>query len=240
MAEPENLIIRTWTQDAWTFVRERSVTIDMTAGEKLCRDGDPFTHFIFPQTGILSVLSAVAGERAVEVLSVGREGFFGLPLLSYGLNCEGDVVGLVSGSATHVPRINLQEAFTQYSCVRQSMLRYGRFLDQILMQAIACAKNNRADRSIALWLLTAMDRLQHADIPITHETLSNLLGLRRATVTTALSKFAREGIVETERGVIRISDRARLEPLGGEYYRKWRGAFEELSVIIPVFMPPFP
>ena len=239
MAEPENLIIQTWTQDAWAFVKERSVTVDMVAGETLCRDGDPFTHFIFPQTGILSILSAVAGERAVEVLSVGREGFVGLPLLSYGLECDGDVVGLVPGSATYVPRINFQEAFVRFSCVRQSMMRYGRFLDRVLMQAIACAKNSRADRSIALWLLTAMDRLQAAEIPITHETLSNLLGLRRATITTALSKLAHEGIVKTERGTIRITDRDRLEPLGGEYYRKWRSAYEELSVVLPDFMPPF-
>jgi len=236
--ETTNLIIRTWSEEAWNFVRDRSVTTEIAAGEILCRDGQPFTHFIFPHSSILTVQSSIEGMRPVEMMAIGREGFVGLPMLGYGSSSEGDVIGLISGSATYVPRLILREAFHQFLCIRMSMMRYGRFSTQTLMQSVVCAKSHHVDRVIAFWLLKAVERLQSPDVPITHEILSNLFGLRRATVTTTLSKFAQEGILETSRGVIHILSRERLEAYSGEFYAKWRRDFAELKEALPVEAPP--
>ena len=78
-----------------------------------------------------------------------------------------------------------------------------------------------------------MERLPSPDIPITHEVLSNLLSLRRATVTTTLSKFAHEGILETSRGVIHILSREQLETYSGEFYARWSRSFAELKEALP-------
>ena len=235
-----NLVIRTWSEEAWDFIRDRSVTAEITAGEVLSRDSQPFEHFVFPHSGMLTVQSAFEGMRPIEMTAIGREGYAGLATLNFGCLCEGDIICLVTGSATYVPRLILREAFNRFVCVRMSMVRYGRFSTQSLMQSVVCAKNHRADQVIAFWLLKAMERLQSPDIPITHEVLSNLLSLRRATVTTTLSKFAQEGILETSRGVIHILNREQLEANGGEFYARWSRSFAELKEDLPVDAPPLP
>ena len=234
MRETTNLIIRTWSEEAWKFVRDRSVATEIAAGEMLCLDGQPFTHFVFPHSGILTVQSTVEGMRPVEVMAIGREGIVGLPIVGFGNLCEGDVICLVSGRASYVPRLILREAYHQFDSVRMSMTRYDRFSTQTLMQSVACAKSHRADRFIAFWLLKATDRLQSPHVPITHEVLSNLFGLRRATVTTTLSKFAQEGILQTSRGVIHILSREQLEAYSGDFYAKWSKSFAELNEALPV------
>ena len=121
-----------------------------------------------------------------------------------------------------------------------SMLRYGRFLLQTLMQTVAGMRSHSAERRIAQWLLISSDKLQSATIPITHETLAGLLGLRRATVTTALAGFVGAGSLETGRGLVRIARREQLETDAGEHYRKWHAAFEELNKSLPVDFPSYP
>ena len=193
----------------------------MVAGETLCRDGDPFTHFIFPQTGILSILSAVAGERAVEVLSVGREGFVGPAAIVIrarmrrrrrrvcAWQCHVCAAHQLSGGVCAVQlRAPIDDALRQVP-------GRGPHAGNRLREEQPCRS---VDSAVAADRHGTDCRLRK--IPVTHETLSNLLGLRRATITTALSKLAHEGIVKTERGTIRITDRDRLEPLGGEYYRE--------------------
>ena len=142
-----NLVIRTWSESAWDFVRDRSVTAEIAAGEVLSRDGQPFKNFVFPHSGMLTVQSAFEGMRSIEMMAIGREGFAGLATLNFGSLCEGDIIGLIPGSATYVPRLILREAFNRFICVRMSMVRYGRFSTQSLMQSVVCARTIAPIRS---------------------------------------------------------------------------------------------
>ena len=232
MGESDNLILRSLTMEAWAFLIERSVTTRIGVGEVLCRDGKPLSHVIFPQSGILSALAAPGGNRGTEMISVGREGFIGLPHLTAAGTCEGDIKVLVSGNATFVPFISLNEAQRRFSCVRQSMSRYSMFLLRSLMQTVACERSHDAEQRVALWLLTAMEKLQSPSIPITHEMLSNLLGLRRATVTTVLAGLAENRGVKAGRGVVHVANVKQLETRSCGCYRKWQSAYSELKTSV--------
>ena len=233
MKNPENLVIRTWTEDAWAFVKKRSLTIEFSVGENLCLDGEPVTHFIFPQSGILTSMDVSQAGQSIEMHSAGREGIVGMLKVLAGGNCEGNTAGLIAGRATLVPCQHLHDAAEQFACVDASMMRYGRFAVKTLMRSIASVRSQSAEQQIALWLLMAADRLGSPDIPMTHDRLAKLLGMRRATVSTTLSKFAREGCLQTGRGVTHILNPDGLQPIAGQYYRKWHDAFEELASPLP-------
>ena len=53
------------------------------------------------------------------------------------------------------------------------------------------------------------------DLPLTHEFLSLMLGVRRSGVTEALHVLEGVKIVRTSRGRIHVLDRARLEEIAG-------------------------
>jgi CRP-like cAMP-binding protein len=71
---------------------------------------------------------------------------------------------------------------------------------------------------LARWLLMCHDRLDGDDIPITHEFLSMMLGVRRAGVTTATHVLEGNGLIRAKRGVITILDREKLEGLADNAY----------------------
>ena len=61
----------------------------------------------------------------------------------------------------------------------------------------------------------AHDRIDGDDLPITHEALSSMLGVRRSGITVVASGLQDAGLVRVSRGRITILDRAGLERQAG-------------------------
>jgi hypothetical protein len=63
------------------------------------------------------------------------------------------------------------------------------------------------------------DRLGADEFPLTHEYLSEMLGVRRPSVTVAAGALRQAGLIEYHRGVVTILDRPRLEEAACECNR---------------------
>jgi hypothetical protein len=95
------------------------------------------------------------------------------------------------------------------------------FLRAILVQASQCGACNLCHpfmQRLARWLLMAQDR-SSAELPITHDALARLLGVRRATVSEAIESLEPRGVLMQARGLIRIRDRDHLERAACSCYR---------------------
>ena len=64
----------------------------------------------------------------------------------------------------------------------------------------------------------AQDRIQVGQLPLTHEFLSLMLGVRRAGVTVALKALRNEDFISYRRGEITINDRKGMTRVAGEAY----------------------
>ena len=84
------------------------------------------------------------------------------------------------------------------------------FMNQISSTALSNGTSSIEER-LARWLLMAHDRLDDDAIPLTHEFLSLMLGVRRAGVTVALNALERKGVISLARGQILITDREGLK-----------------------------
>lgn len=76
----------------------------------------------------------------------------------------------------------------------------------------------RTDIRLARWLLMAHDRIGDDTLPLTHEFLSLMLGVRRPGVTEALNVLRKQGLISYQRGQITVKDRKRLERTAGDAY----------------------
>ena len=65
----------------------------------------------------------------------------------------------------------------------------------------------------------ADDRIDGNELPLTHEFLSMMLGVRRSGVTLALQALVRDGLISTRRSKITIVDRKALEKNANGAYR---------------------
>ncbi len=64
----------------------------------------------------------------------------------------------------------------------------------------------------------AHDRMTSDAVPLTHEFLAVMLGVRRAGVTVAIHGFERRGLVTTRRGQLTLVNRAGIEEIAGSFY----------------------
>ncbi len=64
----------------------------------------------------------------------------------------------------------------------------------------------------------AHDRIGDDTIPLTHEFLSIMLGVRRAGVTDALNALRKQDLISYARGQITVKDRKGLKRAAGEAY----------------------
>ena len=88
---------------------------------------------------------------------------------------------------------------------------------QMAHTALANGRHTLTQR-LARWLLMSQDRLERDEIPLTHEFLSLMLGVRRPGVTEALHLLEGEHIVKAVRGSVTILDRAKLEAVASDSY----------------------
>jgi hypothetical protein len=99
-----------------------------------------------------------------------------------------------------------------------------------LQHVAACNGLHPVEARLARWLLELHDRTEGPIMSVTQETLSQLLGVRRTTVTLMVAKLRAVGAIRSDRrGLIEI-DRARLEETTCECYRIMR---RETDRIVP-------
>jgi CRP-like cAMP-binding protein len=99
------------------------------------------------------------------------------------------------------------------------MLRFTEGILNLSAQTAACNRLHSIEQRCARWLLMTVDRVQSNQIPITHEFLSSMLGVRRAGVTVTAGELQRSGLIRYDRGRLTIVDGQGLESAACECRR---------------------
>ncbi len=74
----------------------------------------------------------------------------------------------------------------------------------------------------------AQDRVGGNELPLTHEFLAMMLGVRRPGVTIALNLLEKQGVIQTNRGITEIVDRVGLEENANGGYGPPEAEFKRL------------
>ena len=223
--EIRNRVLLSLRPAAQEFLKARLVTRQIFAGEVIYKDGAAFTHAVFPHSGVLSLMAHMQDGRSVEKTSVGLEGFLGFVLVMGGSKAISTSTVQVPGYASWLLLSDLHEALGEFECVRETMLRYAAALIAQLMETVACNKLHSAEQRVARWLLQTQDRVASENFELTQQALSEVLGVRRATVNQACSDFQRAGILHYSRGSMMVADRQALEGRACECYARIKGAW---------------
>lgn len=150
---------------------------------------------------------------------IGSEGIIGLSVL-LGREMSGQqVIVQAMLTALRMTSVDFKVAFEQSTAVRNVTLRYTGTLLEIASQTAACNRLHSLKERCARWLLMMYDRLQSDAMPLTHEFLSVMLGVRRSRVTESAGELQRLGLIRYYRGQVNILDHAALTATACECYR---------------------
>jgi CRP-like cAMP-binding protein len=185
------------------------------------------TEVIFPGSGtVLGVLALFPDRKPVETALVGCEGavgaLFGPQTADSGMRIQ--VIG--PGTLIRIPSDPFGEALAASPGLRAGMARYIAALLAQSQYATACTALYPVEARACRWMLTLQDRMGDRALPVTQETLADLLGVRRTTITRVVAALEERGLVRHRRGRIIVMDRAGLERASSPTHHLVRRRFE--------------
>jgi len=203
-------------------------------GSALYETGTAPDFAYFPTSSIVSVLSPMKDGASPEVAVIGNDGMVGIALVMGGAGTT--TTRAVVQSAGHGYRMRarvLQDAAENNAPLRHLLLRYAQSLITQMSQSAACNRFHSVDQQVCRLLLTCMDRWASNRLSLTHERMSNLLGVRREGVTGASGSLAAAGLISYRRGCVTVLDRTGLEARVCECYDVVKSEVDRLLPITP-------
>lgn len=172
----------------------------------------------FMDAGIASVVAVQSDDTKVEVGLIGCEGMSGTAVVMGGDQSPHSTYIQVAGEGQRMPANELRKAMDASHSLRPLLLKFVQvFMTQTAHTAIANARAH-IDRRLARWILMAHDRTGDKNLPLTHEFLALMLGVRRAGVTEALQSLKRRKLIDGHRNHVVVLNRRGIERAAGNAY----------------------
>ena len=209
-----NAILAKLPAEEFSTLRPLMSRMCLVPEQRLIESGQTTEHAFFIEEGIASLMDEPEdGSPGVQVAMIGREGMVGGLALLGGAESYACTMVQVPGPALRITVANLVRCFGECPALRDACLQYVQALTrQVMSNAVSNARHTLAERCVR-WLLMAHDRIEGDDLPVTHEALSAMLGVRRSGVTVATAALQEAGLIRTRRGHIRVLDRPGLEAM---------------------------
>jgi CRP-like cAMP-binding protein len=171
----------------------------------------------FLEQGLASIVNDSA-DGNIELGVVGCEGFVGLPVLLGTDRTPHEVFMQIEGHGLCIEAQKFIELVEKRSAMRRVFLRFAHAMNIQTAQTAFANANNSVESRLARWLLMCHDRVKGNDIPLTHEFMAMMLGVRRAGVTVTLHILEGNKLIRAKRGVVTVLDRPRLIELADDGY----------------------
>lgn len=225
----ENRILNALTGEEYGRLAPHLEFIQTNHGQILYQTAQTIDYVYFPDKTMISLVSQMSDGGSVEVGVVGFEGVVGLPFLLGVEESPHETMVQVHDGVARMPAHLLWEEFRRGGVLQEVLLRYTQSLLQLTAQVAACNRAHSLEERLARWLLMCHDRCLCEDMPLTHELLATMLGVRRAGVTTAAIALQAEGLIHYARGHIQILNRHGLEDYACECYAMIKAEFDRVT-----------
>jgi CRP-like cAMP-binding protein len=212
----------------WALLAPHLETVALRERQVIEVPHKPIAHAYFLEIGVASVVAVDSEDHRIEVGVIGYEGITGVPLIMGDSRAQHSTYMQIPGSGHRIAAEQLRAAIAQSESLRALMLKSAQgFMIQTAHTALANGRAKLEER-LARWLLMAHDRMTSNAVPLTHEFLAVMLGVRRAGVTVAIHSFEQRGFITTRRGELTMVNRKGIEDVAGSFYGTPEAELERL------------
>ncbi len=213
-----NRLLGRLPDDAFALIEADLRHLSLPQGHVCFAAGDPIDQVYFPQSGLISLLVVTGAGDMVETSLIGREGAAGLQA-GYGPR-QSLTRGVVQigGKFSIISAARFEQATSRSVALRTTISRYIELQWAEAQQIATCNAIHDGASRLCRWLLQSADRIGSDHLLLTQELLSDMLGVRRTTITLLAQELQKSGLIRYRRGRISILDRAALERRACECY----------------------
>lgn len=207
-----NLLLRVMPDDAQRRLERYMQTVELYYHQVLHRPGQKVEDVYFPLDCLISITVTMTDGDTTEAGAVGSREMAGLNAFMGGSETtQTEYVCQVPGKAVRIAAEPLLDEFNNNKDLRDLMLRYTQAYIAQLSQNVACNRRHELNARLARWLLETRDRLHTDDLNLSHEFVSEMLGVRRSGVTEALGALQEHRVIDTARKSIKVLDASELK-----------------------------
>ena len=192
--------------------------LPLGAGRRLFCAHEPIRTLYFPESGMVSLAVTLKSGESLDVDVVGSDGVVGFPGLDRDAAMGCDAVVQIAGVALQADADAMRRLMASEEPARELMGRFTQWMLRRSMQSAACLAFHPVKARCARWLLVTHDLVARDELPLTHDRLARLLGVRRASVTLELGALEAAGLITHSRGRVVARNRSGLERASCECY----------------------
>jgi CRP-like cAMP-binding protein len=225
-----NRLLAALTSEDCSLLAPHFRELSLEVGSLVQEAGEPVEYVYFPHAGMVSLLAVMLDGQGIETATVGSEGVVGA--LSAFDGHRGFTRAVVQAPlvATRISALQFHAVLQKSETLRNVIASYNEILLAQVQQTAACNALHPLECRLARWLLQTRDRIDSDVLPLTQEFLSQMLGVRRTTVTLVARQLEQAGVIQNRRGRIVVTDRKGLEDLACECYAVVR---DQISAALP-------
>ncbi|MCP3379280.1 Crp/Fnr family transcriptional regulator [Bradyrhizobium sp. CCGUVB4N] len=215
---PPNRLLQMLDAADMDLLRPHLITIELVRETVLGEAGAVLRHVYFPHDGTVSITVGLSEGQTIEVAMLGRDSVVGGgAALADGIAAS-DAVVLFPGTASMLEIAAFRTIAATSAPFRSLMIRHEQALLARAQQSLLCNTLHPVEARLARWLLRAQDLSDSETLPLTQETLAQMMGVRRNAISLVAHALQRAGIIRYSRGQIVITDQRALEATSCDCY----------------------
>jgi CRP-like cAMP-binding protein len=233
MGQPiNNGVLAHLPAEEWHRMSSYLERVALPKGKMLYDYGDAPRYGYFLVSGMASVLGVTEDGDAIQIATVTRDGFAGLPIVLH-TPATSQAVMHLPGEGYRVRADALQREFRRCGAFHLAMLEQ---LDRLITEsacAVVCHRYHSTRQRFCRWLLTARGGAGVDTIDVTQEQVAEMLAVPRTAISSTAASLQDRGLIRQRHGRIQILKPLGLETLTCECYWMLRRAGRgDLSPIV--------
>jgi CRP-like cAMP-binding protein len=222
---PKNLLLAALPHKEYERLLPHLKTVSLSVKQVLQEPYQPIRYVYFPENGVITKVVSTADGAKVEVGVVGKEGMTDtFAFMESNISPFKDIVQ-VAGEARRVDAAVFHAEIKRNWSWNDLLLRYTQAVVCMVSQSAACNCLHTVEKRCCRWLLLAHDRMDSDEFPLTQESIAQMLGIHRQSITEVARSLSRRGLIRYRWGKVTILDRPGLEAAACECYQLIRQQF---------------
>jgi len=214
--------------DDFELVRPYLRTVDLAQETVLVEVDETLKRAYLPHRGVISLVVKLAKGESVQIAMIGRDSIFGTFSALGDPTALNSAVVLVPGIASMLDIDRVRSAAEQSATFRAMLVRHGLAVYAQIQQTAGCNAAHTVESRLARCLLHTRDLSGSNNIVLTQESMAQMIGARRNSVSLVANTLQQAKFIHYSRGHIEITDFDGLSKTSCECYASVKAQYERL------------
>jgi CRP-like cAMP-binding protein len=204
ISRPPNGFLSALSADEFDLFQPHLRSIDLVRETVLVEAGDRLKHAYLPHNGVISLGVKLARGEHVQTAMIGRDSLFGAFSTLAGSTAVGSAVVAVPGVGSTIEIDRLRDAADRSAGLRHLLARNGLAVYAQIQQTAGCNAAHPVEARLARCLLQTHDLSDRHELKLTQESLAQMIGARRNSVSLVANTLQQANFIRYSRGHIEI------------------------------------